>query len=78
MKEYKIKITVKDRYGVLNRITALFSRLQININDLMLDNSDCSDKAYLFFSFMCTEEKEKLLSGRIEKIYDVYSVEKVI
>lgn len=77
MEYYKIKIVMSDKAGVLNRVTALFSRLQINIKMLALDNTDYSENADVTFGFQCTEENKKLLLGRLEKIFDVYYVEEM-
>ena len=77
MEYYKIKIVMNDKAGVLNRVTALFSRLQINIKTLTLDNPDYSEAADVLLGFRCTEENKNLLLGRLEKIYDVCSVEEL-
>ena len=77
MEYFEIKIVMNDRVGALNRVTALFSRLQINIKMLTLDNPDCSEKAEILLGFRCTEENKMLLLGRLEKIHDVLSVEEI-
>ena len=77
MEYYKIRIVMNDKVGALNRVTALFSRLQINIKMLTLDNPDCSENAEVTLGFRCTEENKNLLLGRVEKIYDVCSVEEI-
>ena len=77
MENYKIRIVMNDKIGVLNRVTALFSRLQINIKMLTMDNPDCSGNAEVMLGFRCTVENKTLLLGRLEKIHDVLSVEEI-
>lgn len=75
MEKYFVNITVYNRVGVLYRITALFSRLQINITSLALENGNSEDKAKVILGFSCDSENKKLLVNRLLKIYDVCTVE---
>lgn len=77
MNRYYIDVTVHNRVGVLNRITAMFSRLQINISSLTLTGADCGEEAKMNFGFNCDENKKSLLVNRLEKLYDVFSVEEL-
>lgn len=77
MNRYYIDVTVHNRVGVLNRITAMFSRLQININSLSLTGADGGEEAKMNFGFNCDENKKTLLVNRLEKLYDVSSVEEL-
>lgn len=77
MDRYYIKVTVHNRVGVLNRITAMFSRLQINICSLKLEGADCGEEARIKFGFNCEENKKILLMNRLEKLYDVFGVEEM-
>ena len=77
MDRYNIKVTVHNRVEVLNRITAMFSRLQINICSLTLAGADCEEEARMEFGFNCDENKKILLLSRLEKLYDVFSVEEL-
>ena len=77
MDRYNIKVTVHNRVGVLNRITAMFSRLQINICSLTLAGADCGEVAKMEFGFSCDENKKILLLSRVEKLYDVFYVEEL-
>ena len=77
MNRYYINVTVHNRVGVLNRITAVFSRLQINISSLTLVDADTGEEAKMKFGFNCDENKKLLLMNRLEKLYDVFSVEEL-
>ena len=77
MDRYNIKVTVHNGVGVLNRITAMFSRFQINICSLTLAGADCGEEARMEFGFNCDENKKILLMNRLEKLYDVFSVEEL-
>ena len=77
MDRYYIKVTVHNRVGVLNRITAMFSRLQINICSLTLAGTDFGEEAIMEFGFNCDENKKILLLSRLEKLYDVFYVEEL-
>ena len=77
MDRYNIKVTVHNGVGVLNRITAMFSRLQINICSLTLAGADCGEVAKMEFGFSCDENEKILLVNRLEKLYDVFSVEEM-
>ena len=77
MDRYYIKVTVHNGVGVLNRITAMFSRLQINICSLTLSGADCGEKATMEFGFNCDENKKVLLVKRLKKLYDIFSVEEL-
>lgn len=78
MDRHYINVTVHNRVGVLNRITAMFSRLQINICSLTLTGADTSEEARVEFGFNCDENKKTLLINRLEKFYDVCNVEEII
>lgn len=77
MNRYYINVTVHNRVGVLNRITAMFSRLQINISSLKLVGADTGEVAKMNFGFNCDENKKLLLISRLEKLFDVCDVEQV-
>ncbi len=74
MERYCISVTVCNKVGVLNRLTSMFSRLQINIVSLSLLSSDNDDFAEVCFGFNSSAENKKLLVNRLRKIYDVCSV----
>lgn len=78
MDRYYIDVTVHNRVGVLNRISAMFSRLQINISSLTLTGADTGEEAKMTFGFNCDEDKKLLLMNRLEKLYGVFSVEEAI
>ncbi len=77
MNRYYIKMTVHNRTGVLNRITAMFSRLQINICTLTLAGADSGKEATMEFGFSCDESKKTLLVSRLKKLYDIRKVEEI-
>lgn len=74
---YYISVAVHNRVGVLGRITAMFSRLQINICSLTLAGADCGEEARMEFGFNCDENKKLLLMNRLAKLYDVCGVEEI-
>ena len=77
MNRYYIDVTVRNKAGVLNRITSIFSRLYINIDSLTLSNAEVGDYAKISFGFRCTPEENSILVGRVGKILDVCSIEEI-
>ena len=75
MNRYYIDVTVRNKVGVLNRITSIFSRLCINIDSLTLSDADAGDITKISFGFSCTPEEKSILVGRIGKVFDVCGVE---
>ena len=51
MNRYYIDVTVRNKAGVLNRITSIFSRLSINIHSLSLYAADDGDFAKISFGY---------------------------
>ena len=49
MNRYYIDVTVRNKVGVLNRITSIFSRLCINIASLTLSDAEVGDYAKNIF-----------------------------
>ena len=77
MNRYYIDVIARNKAGVLNRITSVFSRLSVNIDFLSLSDSDCEGCAKLSFGYSCTPKENSILIGIIEKVYDVCIVEEV-
>ena len=77
MNRYYIDVTVRNKAGVLNRITSIFSRLSINIHSLSMSDADDGDFAKISFGFCCTSEENSILVGRIGKVFDVCCVEAI-
>ena len=77
MNRYYIDVTVRNKAGVLNRITSIFSRLSINIHSLTLSDADAGEFAKISFGFSCTPEENSILVGRIGKVFDVCGVEAI-
>ena len=75
MNRYFIDVTARNKAGVLNRITSVFSRLSVNIDFLALSDAECEGCAKLSFGYSCTPKENSLLTGRIEKVFDVCCVE---
>lgn len=75
MNLYYLDVTVRNKAGVLNRITSIFSRLCININSLDLSGADGGEFAKISFGFRCTPEENSILVGRIGKVFDVCNIE---
>ena len=77
MNRYYIDVTVRNKVGVLNRITSIFSRLCINIAYMTLSDAEVGDYAKISFGFSCSPEEKSILVGRIGKVFDVCSVEAI-
>ena len=77
MNRYYIDVTVRNKAGVLNRITSIFSRLRINIYSLDLSDADSGEFAKISFGYSCTPKENSILIGIIEKVYDVCTVEEI-
>ena len=68
MNRYYIEVIVRNKAGVLNRITSIFSRLCININSLDLSGADSGEFAKISFGYTCTPKEKGILKGIIEKV----------
>ena len=77
MNRYYIDVTVRNKAGVLNRITSIFSRLSINIHSSALSDAGAEEFVKISFGFSCTAEENSILVGRIGKVFDVCSIEVV-
>ena len=77
MSRYYIDVTARNKAGVLNRITSIFSRLSININSLELSGADSGEFAKISFGYSCTPKENSIVIGIIAKVYDVCSVEEI-
>ena len=75
MNRYYIDVTVRNKAGVLNRITSIFSRLSINIHSLALSDAEAGYCAKISFGFSCTPKEKSILVGRIGRVFDVYNIE---
>ena len=77
MDRYYIDVTVRNKAGVLNRITSIFSRLCININSLDLSGAEGGEFAKISFGYSCNPKENSILVGRIVKVFDVCSIEEI-
>jgi acetolactate synthase-1/3 small subunit len=73
-KEYTISLFTMDHIGILNRITNILTRRQINIESITASESAVSGVQILTMVVMTTPEMINKIAGQIEKTVDVIKV----
>ena len=68
---YTISIYTENNIGLLNRISAIFQRRQINIESLNISVSEIEGVSRFTILINLTEERVKKIIGQIEKQVEV-------
>ena len=68
---YTISIYTENNIGLLNRISAIFQRRQINIESLNISVSEIEGVSRFTILINMTEERVKKIIGQIEKQVEV-------
>lgn len=72
--EYTISLFTLDHIGILNRITNILTRRQINIESITASESAVSGVQLLTMVVMTTPDMINKISGQMEKVVDVIKV----
>ena len=74
MSRYTVAVLVNNRYGVLNRVTALFRRRQFNISALTVSETETKELSRITVVFDGEENAKQQLVNQLYKLPDVCSI----
>ena len=74
MNRYTLAVLVKNKAGVLNRVTSMFRRRQFNINALTVSETESSDFSRITVVFGGEEAVKQQLINQLYKLPDVCSI----
>ncbi|MBE6552091.1 MAG: acetolactate synthase small subunit [Ruminococcaceae bacterium] len=77
MNGHMIAILVKNKYGVLNRITSMFRRRQFNISSLTVSETESAERSRITILFPGEEERKEQLVNQLYKLPDVISIKEL-
>ena len=65
MSKYTVAVLVRNRFGVLNRVTSLFRRRQFNISALTVSETETSDLSRITVVFDGEETSKQQLINQL-------------
>lgn len=74
MNRYTVAVLVRNKFGVLNRVTSMFRRRQFNISALSVSETESYDFSRITVVFSGEEEKKQQLINQLYKLPDVCSI----
>lgn len=74
MNRYTVAVLVRNRFGVLNRVTSLFRRRQFNISALTVSETETSELSRITVVFGGEETVKEQLINQLYKLPDVCSI----
>ena len=74
MSHYTVAVLVRNRFGVLNRVTSMFRRRQFNISALTVSETESADYSRITVTFDGEEWYKEQLINQIYKLPDVCSI----
>jgi len=74
MERFTVELIVANRYGVLNRITGLYSRRGYNIDSLYVNETENPDKSRMLITSMGDEYIQTQMVRQLSKLHDVKEV----
>lgn len=77
MERFTIAILVRNKFGVLNRVTSMFRRLQFNISCLTVSETESADYSRITVLFDGDENGKKQLINQFYKLPDVVSIKEI-
>lgn len=77
MERFTIAILVKNKFGVLNRVTSMFRRLQFNISCLTVSETESTEYSRITVLFDGDENGKKQLLNQFYKLPDVISIKEI-
>lgn len=77
MERFTIAILVRNKFGVLNRVTSMFRRLQFNISCLTVSETESADYSRITVLFDGDENGKKQLVNQFYKLPDVVSIKEI-
>ncbi|MBQ8905126.1 MAG: acetolactate synthase small subunit [Ruminococcus sp.] len=77
MNRYTVAVLVKNKFGVLNRVTSMFRRRQFNISALSVSETESSDLSRITVTFDGEETCKQQLVNQLYKLPDVCSIKEL-
>lgn len=77
MERFTIAILVRNKFGVLNRVTSMFRRLQFNISCLTVSETESTEYSRITVLFDGDENGKKQLLNQFYKLPDVISIKEI-
>ena len=74
MQRYTVAVLVKNRFGVLNRVTSMFRRRQFNIDNLTVSETESQELSRITVQFDGEETNKQQLINQLYKLPDVVSI----
>lgn len=74
MQRYTVAVLVKNRFGVLNRVTSMFRRRQFNIDNLTVSETESLELSRITVQFDGEETNKQQLINQLYKLPDVVSI----
>ena len=77
LERYNIAILVRNKFGVLNRVTSMFRRLQFNISCLTVSETESAEYSRITVLFDGDENGKTQLINQFYKLPDVISIKEI-
>ena len=77
MNNFTIAVLVRNRFGVLNRVTSMFRRRRFNINSLTVSETESPGLSRITVSSSGLETDKKQLINQLYKLPDVCSIKEL-
>ena len=74
MSRYTVAVLVKNKFGVLNRVTSMFRRRQFNISALTVSETETNEYSRITVVFGGEENAKQQLVNQLYKLPDVHSI----
>ena len=74
MRRYTLAVLVKNKFGVLNRVTSMFRRRQFNISALSVSETESAENSRITVVFGGEEFQKQQLINQLYKLPDVLSI----
>lgn len=74
LQNYTLILFTENTFGILNRVTSVFSRRRINLESITLSNTDRRDVIRMTLVVNLREEEKNKLEGQINKLIGVLKV----
>lgn len=74
MNKHTVSVLVKNRFGVLNRVTSMFRRRQFNISSLTVSETESIEYSRITVIFEGEENKKQQLINQLYKLPDVCAI----
>ncbi len=74
-KRVVIAVYVENKYGVLTRVTSMFTRRGFNIDTLAVGETESPDYSRITISLHADESEKKAIVNQLKKLYNVRKVE---